>query len=231
MQQFCPKCGKETDSLLGPRGLCSDCFNETADLIDLPDEITFSQCTHCGNYRVHNTWNEFESDQQLVFDLLKPHEKEEIEMSASFRKKGEKYIVNVLMEDIVDGKHIQQTHEIELIPEKTQCRKCANFHGGAYDAIVQIRGTMTEAMFGTMMDKASDFTNKDRSHYIANVEEQDGGYDIYTSTTTMANKLIDILRENFTVDITKSRELVGEHDGQEQYRLVISARVGEQLHD
>ncbi|MDY6771083.1 MAG: 60S ribosomal export protein NMD3 [Candidatus Nanohaloarchaea archaeon] len=230
MQKFCPQCGKETDQLFGSKGLCRDCYSEHATFVDLPDEIRFDQCSVCGNYKVENVWKEFESDEKLIYDLLRKHEKESIEMSASFRKQGEKYVVNVLMEKQESGEIVQQTQEVVLKPQKTQCKKCSRFHGGYFEAIVQLRGNVSEAMFGRVMDHAADKTNEDRSDFVSNVEERDGGYDVYVSSNTMAEAILDFIDERFELEQERSKELVGEQEGQKVYRTVISARVGDQLH-
>lgn len=225
MEQFCPKCGTSIEQPLGPKGLCKDCYRERHDLVDLPDEIRFDQCSQCKDYKIENTWHEFTGTQDMIFDLLKPYEDEDVEMSASFRSRGETYIVNVMMIDMVDGTQVEQTQEIELIPEKTQCKTCARFQGGYYEAIVQIRGSISEDMFGELMDAAADLTNKDRNHFISNVEERDGGYDVYVSSQAMANRIIDQLQEHASTDVTRTRERVGEKDGEPVFRNVISARV------
>jgi NMD protein affecting ribosome stability and mRNA decay len=80
------------------------------------------------------------------------------------------------------------------------------------------------------MDEAAHVTDRDRSAFISNVEEIDNGYDLYLSNRKMARALLDHLKEQFNVDEQRSKELVGESDGEKQYRTVISARVGDQLH-
>lgn len=225
MKQFCPKCGTSIDTPLGPKGLCKNCYRERHDLVELPDEIRFDQCSQCNDYKIQNTWNEFTGVQDMIFDLLKPHEEEDIEMSASFQSTGETYTVHVIMIDEIDGKQVEQTQKVQLVPEKTQCPTCARFHGGYFEAIVQLRGAISEDQFGTLMDAAADLTNEDKNHFISNVEERDGGYDIYTSSKTMAKRLVDQLQEHTSVDITRSRERIGEKDGEPVFRTVISARV------
>lgn len=225
MDQFCPKCGASIDTPLGPKGLCKDCYRKRHDLVDLPDEIRFDQCSQCNDYKIENTWNEFTGTQDMIFDLLKPHEDESVEMSASYQTKGETYIVNVMMIDEIDGKQVEQTQRVKLVPEKTQCPTCARFQGGYYEAIVQLRGTISEAQFGELMDAAADLTNKDKNHFISNVEQRDGGYDVYVSSQAMANRIIDQLKDHANVDIKRSRERIGEKDGEPVFRNVISARV------
>jgi len=230
MQQFCPKCGTETDQLFGSRGLCRDCYSEHTEFIELPDEIRFDQCSVCGDYKVENVWKDFDGDERLIYDLLRQYENDSIEMSASFRTQGETYIVNVLMERYEDGEPIQQTRELRLVPEKTQCRDCSRFHGGYFEVIVQLRGTISEAMFGKVMEHAGSVTEDDRSNFVSNVEQRDGGYDIYASSSAMADAIVDFIDERFTLETTRSKELVGADDGQEVYRTVIAVQIDEQLH-
>lgn len=226
MEQFCPQCGTSTDTLLGPRGLCRECYTESFEPLDIPDEITFEQCTHCNDYRIGNTWKEYRGDEPMVLAVLKQYEEEDIDVAVSFRRQGEVYIANLLIRDFEDGELIETTQEVTLRPEKTQCPKCSRYHGGHYSTIVQLRGEVTESSFGELMDRATEITNEDRNNFIANVEERDGGYDIYCSTDTMANGLVDILRDQYDPSVERSRELVGERDGEKQYRKTVAVRLG-----
>ena len=225
MEKFCPRCGKTVDKLFGPRKVCIDCFRDTQDFVELPDEIRFEQCSVCGNYRIKNVWKEFESDEKLVFDVLGQYEKENVEMGASFRRQGEIYDVNVVMEKEVNGEIVRQVKELEMVPEKTQCMKCSRFHGGYFEAILQIRGKINQDIFGNMMEFAGRKTSEDRSNFVSNVEEIHGGYDVYVSSMNMLRSLLNFLKDDFGVEEKWSKELVGQKEGQEVYRTVVSARI------
>lgn len=226
MEKFCPQCGAETEHLVGPRGVCRDCYSESHSPLDIPDEVTFPQCSHCMDYRIGNTWKEYEGDEEMVLGLLKQYEDEDIDVAVSYRRQGEKLIANLLIREFVDGELIESTTEVTLRPEQTQCPKCSRFHGGYYEAILQLRGGVTESSFGELMDRATAITNEDRNNFIANVEERDGGYDIYCSTDSMANSLVTILRDEYSIDVERSREIVGADDGEEVYRQVIAVHLG-----
>ena len=225
MDKFCPRCGKTVDKLFGPRKVCIDCFRDTQDFVELPDEIRFEQCSVCGNYRINNVWKDFESDEKLVFDVLGQYEKEDVEMGASFRRQGEVYNVNVVMEREVNDEIVRQVKELEMIPEKTQCMKCSRFQGGYFEAILQIRGKINQDNFGNMMEFAGGKTSEDRSNFVSNVEEKHGGYDVYVSSMNMLRSLLEFLKEHHGVEEKWSKELVGQKEGQEVYRTVVSARI------
>lgn len=225
MEKFCPKCGKTVEKLFGPRKVCVDCYREAHDFVEIPDEINFDQCSVCGNYKIKNVWKGFESDEKLVFDVLGQYEKEDVEMGASFKRQGEVYNVKVVMEENINGERIRQVKEVQLVPEKKQCRKCSRFHGGYFEAILQIRGDVTENIFGEMMEFAGRKTSEDRSNFVSNVEEIHGGYDVYVSSMNMLRSILQFLKERLKVEEEWSKELVGQKEGQEVYRTVVSARI------
>ncbi|MCJ7450252.1 MAG: 60S ribosomal export protein NMD3 [Candidatus Nanohaloarchaeota archaeon QJJ-9] len=225
MQKFCPRCGEEVEKVYGNKGLCKDCFIDKEEFVEIPDEIEFRQCSVCKDYKLGNVWKEYKTDQNLVYDLISQYEKDNVDMSASYRKKGEKYVVNVMMVKEVDEKELKQTKEVVLKPEKTQCDKCSKFRGGYYNALLQLRGNITEDSLGELMDRASDLTNEDRNDFVADVVEKHGGYDIYTSTRSMAENLVNILKEKFEMEVKRSKKLVGKEDGQKVYKSTISARI------
>ncbi len=225
MEKFCPRCGKTVKKVFGSKNVCSDCFRIIEDFVEIPDEIEFVQCSVCGSYRIKNVWKEFESDQKLVYDVLKKYEREDVEMSASFKKKGKKYDVKVLMEVEREGEQIRQVKKTLLFPEQKQCLKCSRYQGGYFEAIVQLRGGVSEDLFGELMERAGKITRKDRSDFVSDVKEIHEGYDLYVSSLKMARFLIDVLKEDFDVEENWSRELVGRKDGEEVFRTVVSVRV------
>ncbi len=225
MEKFCPRCGKTVEKVHGPKNVCADCYRTTEDFVEIPEEIEFIQCPVCGNYRIENVWKDFEGDQKLVYDVLKQFEKEEVEMAVSFKKRRNKYIVEVMMEVQDAGDTIRQVKNTELVPKEKQCKKCSRYQGGYFEAILQLRGKISEDMFGELMEKAGRMTSKDRSDFVSNVEEIHGGYDVYVSSLKMLRSILEDLNEEFDVDENWSRELVGRKDGEEIYRTVVSARI------
>ena len=225
MEKFCPKCGKTVEKVFGPKNVCVDCYRDMEDLVEIPEEINFVQCSVCGSYRIQNVWKKFESDEKLVFDVLRQYEDEDVKMSASFNKRGEVYDVEVLMEEDKKGRKVRQVAETRLVPEKKQCMKCSKYHGGYFEAILQIRGDVSNDMLGELMDSAAEVTEEDRNDFISNVEEIHGGFDVYVSSKKMLRSLLEDLKNEFRVEEKWSKELVGQEEGEEVYRTVVSARI------
>ncbi len=227
MDKFCPRCGKTVEKVFGKNNVCTDCFRETEDFVEVPEEVRFVQCSVCGNYRIKNVWKKYESDEKMVYDVLKQFEKEDVEMAVSYQRRGERIFSELIMEVEENGETVRQVKNIVLTPEKKQCKKCSRVHGGYFEAILQLRGKINQNMLGDLMEKAGRRTFKDKSDFVSNVEEIHGGYDIYVSSLKMVRGILEDLKKDFNVEENWSREIVGRSDGEEVYRTVVSARVFE----
>lgn len=225
METFCPKCGKSTDGF-GQRGLCRQCYLEERDLLDVPEEITVERCEHCGAVKLGMDWVQVDDEKDLVYRVL-DHEIEGEDVEAvGFREVDEGFAVRLMVTSEVDGKEMRQELTTRIAFEEGQCDVCAKFHGGYYEYKIQLRGEadLDEAL-GTVMERAATVTEHDRENFVSNVEELDGGYDLYASSREMAEELLKVLREQYDLTEKRSKELIGEEEGQRVYRSVVSARI------
>lgn len=225
MKAFCPRCGEETRGL-GSRGLCSDCYLGEHTLLSLPDEIDAERCRHCGRVKIGMDWVDAERDQDVIYAVLDHAiDDDEAVRAVTFEEDDDDYRVTVLVEQTVDGELLQDEVETTILVEWTQCETCAKFHGGYYQYKIQLRGDEAAEALEPVMDRAAELTDRDREDFLAGVEEQDGGYDIYVSTRDMADELIKVLKKLYDVETQRTKELLGEEDGERVYRSVISARI------
>lgn len=232
MQKFCPKCGNETDGL-GPRGLCEDCYTEEHELLDVPDRLTVTVCEGCSRAKIGPDWVEFDGMQELLYHVLDHHIEGEHVVAVRYDENDDPnapqdYDITVLVERRVEGEPLQEEIRTALVIEKDQCPTCAKFQGGYYTYVVQLRtdnGDVPEDVMAPLMERAAALTDKERDHFIADVKELKHGFDIYVSTRTMAEELLKELENHYKVEKTRSKELVGEEQGQRVYRSVISARI------
>ncbi|MDY6769324.1 MAG: 60S ribosomal export protein NMD3 [Candidatus Nanohaloarchaea archaeon] len=224
MDAPCPKCGAETEGY-GPRNLCRDCFLEEEDLIKVPDEITVERCSHCRRVRRGMDWVEVESEQEMISLVLEDELATENVTAVSFTEEGNTYHLRLMLEKNVEGETFQQEVETDLVVEEVQCPPCSRFEGGYYEYTIQFRGEHLEEVLELVMDRAAEVTERHREDFVSNVEEADGGYDVYVSSRDMAEALLKVVRERYDMEEKRSRELVGEEDGEKVYRSVVSARV------
>lgn len=228
MEAFCPRCGVETRGY-GPRNLCRDCYTEEHDLVELPDRIEVERCPRCGSVRVGMEWVETADDEAFILTVLEDAlDDHDVVEALRFRRDEEDeglFHVIMLIEREVDGETMQQEVTTTVVVERTQCPPCAKFHGGHYTYTIQLRGEDVDEALERMLDRAATVTEEDRDDFVANMEEVHGGYDIFCSTRHMAEELLSVAKAHYDVTEQRSRELVGEEDGQRVYRTTISARI------
>lgn len=227
MESFCPKCGDETEGY-GPRGLCQGCYLEEKDLIEVPESIDVERCEHCGAVKIGMDWVEAADDREMIARVLEHEVDTEKVRAVSFTEKEDRYELDLMVEAEVEGETLRQELETVLEIERTQCGTCSKFHGGYYEYKIQMRGEDMEEALDAVMERAAEVTERDREEFVSNVEEKDGGYNVYVSSRDMAEELLKVLRERFEMEEKRSKELIGEEEGEKVYRSVVSARIGEQ---
>lgn len=226
MEAFCPKCGSETEGV-GPRGLCADCYLEENDLLEVPEEITVTRCPHCGSAKIGMDWVEAVDDQDFVYRVLDHEIAGEDVRAVRFQRREGDYHVGVIVEKVVDGVELQQELETWIRIEEEQCPTCSKFYGGYYEYEIQVRGDdeMVEEALEKLLERAAHVTDRNRENFVSNVDEAKNGYDIYVSSRAMAEELLKVLREQYRLEEQRSKELIGEEEGQRVYRSVVSARI------
>lgn len=222
LKKFCPRCGESTDKLYGEgKKLCSDCYPDKNDLLEIPEVVNIEVCTVCGRMRKSGEYLEEYSIQDQLAAKFEEFSEEDVKMELQFWEENQKMFVRVHAEkgDITDF------YDTEVRFEEDQCEECSKFHGGFYKVKMQLRGGELENTVNSISEEAAEMTNNDRKDFLSNIDEVDGGYDLYISTEKMAKKILDFLRSEREPEIKRSYELLGEEDGQEIYRNVISVRI------
>ncbi|MBY6293942.1 hypothetical protein GLU60_00975 [Nanohaloarchaea archaeon H01] len=223
LSKFCPRCGQETDQLYGnEKKLCPDCYPDKNDLIQLPDVVEIDICSTCGRMRNHGEWiEEYTLEDQLAVRFAEFGD-EDTEIELQYWEENEKMFVRVhTFKD-----EMKSEYDTELRVKKDQCDTCSQFSGGFYKVKMQLRGEQDlEKVSNRMADKAAEVTNEDRSSFLSNIEKNDHGVDFFLSTEKIAGELLSMLKSRHDPEVKRSYELIGEEDGQEVYRNVISVRL------
>lgn len=224
LSKFCPKCGRETDELYGnEKELCADCYTENHDLLDIPKVVELHVCSTCGRMRKSGNWIEEYTLQDQMAALFEQFSKENITMELQYWEEDDRMFVRVHAEkgDMKDH------YDTELKIKKDQCDTCSQFHGGFFKVKMQLRSEDVELgkVADRIADKAAEVTNEGRKNFLANIEKQDSGYDFYFSTEKIAGEVLNMLKASHDPEVKRSYELVGEEDGQEVYRNIISVRL------
>lgn len=222
LSKFCPRCGEETEQLFGEgKKLCADCYPDKYDLLEVPDVVQIDVCPVCGRIRKSGQWIEEYSIQDQLAATFEDFAEEDVEMELQFWEEEDQMFVRV---HATKG-DIKTEYDTQVRFNEDQCPDCSKFHGGFYKVKMQLRGEDLEDVVNEISEQAAEMTNESRKDFLSNIEDVDHGYDIYMSTERMAKQILDVMRSKYDAEIKRSYELLGEEDGQEVYRNVVSVRV------
>lgn len=223
LSKFCPRCGKETEELYGnEKKLCANCYPDVHNLLDIPNKVKITLCSVCGRMKQRNEWIEAYSIQEQLAETFKEYSKDEVEMEIQFWEEDEETFarVHAIKHNITDH------YDTKVEFKKKQCPDCSRFQGGYYKVKIQLRGEGDlDNVADFIVDKAAEMTNQNRKDFLSNIEEVDHGYNFYLSTEDMNKKILSKLRSAYNPEIKRSYELIGERDGKEVYRNVVSVRI------
>lgn len=223
LSKFCPRCGKETDKLYGEeKKLCADCYPTKHDLLDIPNVVEVEICSVCGRLRKHGEWLEEYTLPEQLGARFEEFSEEGIQMDLQYWEDDNRLMVRTH----ASKGPIKDSYDAEVRFNRVQCKSCSKFDGGFYKVKMQLRGDDgLEEVANEVVDEAAQITNKDRGQFVSNIERNKHGFNIFMSTEKMARKILSKLRARHDPDVKRSYELVGEEDGQEVYRNVISVRL------
>lgn len=225
LKKFCPRCGKETEQLYGDeKKLCPDCYPDKYDLLDIPNVIEITICSVCGRMRKQGEWIEKYALEQQILEKLAEYTEKDVEMEIQYWEEDEQ-IYSLIH---AHKPPIKDEYKTRIDFQKVQCKECSKFEGGHYKVKIQLRGDNQEKLeqiSNEIADKAAEITNKHRKQFLSNIEKMDNGYDFYLSTESMNKKILNQLRSKYDPEIKRSYELIGEKDGEKQYRNVVSVRI------
>lgn len=223
LTKFCPRCGKETDRLYGDKKkLCAECYPEVHDLLEVPDKVEIEVCPVCGRMKKSGEWlEEYTIEEQLLAKFAEFAEPE-VETEIQFWEEDGQTFVRL---HAFKGE-MSAFYDTRVDFVQQQCRDCSRFQGGFFKVKLQLRGeTDLDPIADKIVDVAAEATNEDRKDFLSNVERTSHGFDFYMSTEKIAKKVLRTLRSEYNPEIKRSYELIGEKDGEELYRNVISVRI------
>lgn len=218
--KFCPRCGKETDELFGgEKKLCAECYPDKNDLLDIPRELEITVCSVCGRMRYQGEWIEEYSVQDQLAKSFEKFSEEDVEMHLQYWE-DEGFHVRVHAEK----GPIKDFYDTDILFHREQCKACSRFQGGFFKVKMQLRGPDVDDISREIVDEAAEATNDSRKDFLSNIDEVHGGYNFYLSTERIAKKILTMLRDRYDPEIKRSYELIGEQNGEEVYRNVVSVR-------
>lgn len=224
LTKFCPRCGREVEELYGDKKkLCSECYPEKYKLLEIPDVVEITVCPVCGRMRKSGEWVEEYTVQDQLGAKFEEFSEKGVEIEIQFWEEDDDMFARV--HAIKDEMNAYYDTEVRF--KNDQCPECSKFQGGFYKVKIQLRGEGLEQIQKDIVDRAAEITNENRKDFLSNMEDTEHGYNFYISTERMAKKILSMLRDRYDPEIKRSYELIGEEDGQEVYRNVVSVRVDE----
>lgn len=240
--RFCAICGSELDENAPHFGMCFNCYLKENPLFEIPKSYNFKLCIDCFKYSKKEEWYEpSENDTLLIIEevlnrfLLKHYIKQGL-IDFSFSFDNFMYSTRNLLNSVevaVIGKMVKDrsfTHQetLKVTIDYELCKNCSNLRGGMHFlSILQLR-VSDKNQFDVIKDALDDISlfvenlfSKDDKQYIAKVEDQNLGVDLYLSTNELLNHIISHIKSKFSFILKRTKKLVGRdiQRGRNIYRL------------
>jgi len=210
--KFCFLCGKKTEKLI--KGYCEECYNKKFQLIEVPKEILVTICSKCNKIKEGNKWKDIEIDEFLrnKIKVLGKNVKIRFEINDIVRIHAKGFLEN--------SKNLkEEVHEVKLKTKKEVCLECSRKYSDYYEALIQIRGSLTNDDINSI----DDIVLMKKGFY--RIEEVKGGYDLFISSKSLGERITDFLRKKYKAEIKKSYKLVTSKQGKNIYRNIILIRI------
>ncbi len=240
--RFCAICGTELDKKAPHFGMCLNCYLKENPLFVLPKSYNFKLCIDCHKYTKKEEWIEPAENEILAIIkevltrfLLKNYVKQGlIAFSFSFDElmyssRNLLSSLDVIISGTLEGdRKITHQETLRVNISYDMCKNCTNIRGGMYFlSIIQLR-VKDKAQFGIIKDALDDISFlaeklfiKNNKQYIAKMEDQTLGVDLYLSTNELMNRIISHIRSKYYFILKRTKKLVGRDSqkGRNTYRL------------
>ncbi len=210
--KFCFLCGKKTENLI--KGYCEECYNKKFKLIEIPEEINVTICSKCNKIKEKNKWKDIEID-GFLRNKIKILGKN---VKIRFEKND---VLRIYVKGFLEGSKTlkEETYELKLKINKEVCLNCSRKYGDYHEAVLQIRGNLTNDDFNSI----DDLVLMKKGFY--KIKEVKGGYDLLIGSKALSEKITDFLRKKYKTEIKKSYKLVTSKDGKDIYRNIILIKI------
>jgi len=233
---FCPKCGKPSDT----DGLCTQCRIGSTPWFTCDNRVQSTNCPSCGAIKVVNTWTDSEVGRaELGPDVAKS--------AVHFHKDVKKPSIGVTIQDltvnrsratlilggVLYNKHVEATCTVEILWHKEQCDRCNRISGSYYEGVVQVRADgRTPSTFelqtaASVAQQIEDTLQSggERLSFISEMNEIHDGIDIIIGSQHIGLLISQGIIAQLGGRYTTHPKLVGEKNGRQLFRVTYSVRL------
>lgn len=234
----CFRCGREYPENRLISGLCADCFVETEHPFALDEHITVLVCASCGSVLRGKVWLKPMSSEDIVEHALSEHTsvREGVELVRLTREKvrGDErsFDLKVEAQFQVRGQTFVHAFPAHLKIRTSLCDVCSRRAGSYFESIIQVRGfegalepEHKGRIRAAVEEAVQRLAENERDVFLTKAEEIHGGLDFYLSSTTAAQRIANVLRDELGATLLRSGKIAGVKDGSELQRTTYSVRL------
>jgi nonsense-mediated mRNA decay protein 3 len=199
---------------------CSDCYLKRNLQIEVPSVIEVPYCKRCGAALLKGRWAKGLSEDEILMRAAEDSIKSNIKkldkagvLKLDIEKtEGEHLLkISVLLGDAV----IEKTAVMRL--KSTTCQICCHQSGGYSEAIIQLRGNVTQSDVDKIIELVTG--HKEKFAFVGQVHKLKEGYDVYLGSKKSAEKIVKLYGDK--AETKKSFTLTGydRHAGKSKCRF------------
>jgi nonsense-mediated mRNA decay protein 3 len=228
---LCVECGAETE----PGPLCRDCELNKRRRPSVPEFVDIVVCGGCGAVLSGGTWKDVEME-DAVAGVISASLAKKVDLVgvkvALEEEDGNVYFAKVVVRSRAAGSIQRDELFCRLRTQSGTCETCGRLSGNYFESIVQVRaeGRLPSA---EELEDCHTFIEKrvgsaratDRTVFMSKAEEVKGGLDVYLSSNQLGGAIARELAERTGARYDSSKELFGQKDGREIYRMTFLVRL------
>jgi nonsense-mediated mRNA decay protein 3 len=223
-KKFCPRCGKETEELVGK--ICINCFKEKNKLFSV-GKVKINLCKYCGKI-LHNDLNEDFSEEalgeevasqvKLVNELKQPKIFVEIQKLSDVD-----YEALIKVQGFLGNTIVEEEKTIKFQTKETTCDACMKLNSDYREGIIQLRSKDDDTAL-EMFEITQGLLQKERAKNslsgISKITEVKNGYDLWVGSKKASAKISREVSKIFDAELKVSKKLIGqEQSGKRKYRF------------
>ncbi len=231
MRKFCPKCGKDTEELIGK--VCKDCQGSATSpkksILSPSVKIYLCKCT---KVRFKNKWNNYptlkDAIRSAVKNLSKIPKGMQMDIILPEGRSLDGKVTLPVKVTLKDAEGLEEESDMDAIIIPMCCPVCSRKFGGYYESIIQLRGNdekNVKEIIAHIEKRTDQQSKKNDSIFITKTEGKSEKIDLYMSSNKFAKKLSREVCSLFNIkDHKESVSDYGTKDGKELKRVTYLLR-------